>query len=48
MVTSLLGKIPKNGDVARLQNLKFTVERVRKRRIETVILTLEPINKNGL
>ena len=48
MVTGLLGKIPKNGDVARLQNLKFTVERVRKRRIETVILTLEPIKKNGL
>ena len=43
LVTALLGKIPKNGDVAHLGNLKFTIERVRKRRIETVILTLEPI-----
>ncbi len=43
LVTALLGKIPKAGDVARLRNLKFTVERVRKHRIETVILTFEPI-----
>jgi CBS domain containing-hemolysin-like protein len=43
LVTALLGKIPKPGDVAELRNLKFTVERVRKHRIETVILTLEPI-----
>ena len=31
------GRIPKKGDVAYLGNLKFTVERVRKHRIETVI-----------
>jgi len=43
LVTALLGRIPKSGDVAYLKNLKFTVERVRKRRIETLILTLEPI-----
>ena len=43
LVTALLGKIPKSGDVAYLNNLKFTVERVRKHRIETVILTLEPM-----
>ena len=42
-VTALLGKIPKTGDVAHLKNLKFTVERVRKHRIETLILTFEPI-----
>ena len=42
-VTALLGKIPKNGDVVYLKNLKFTVESVRKHRIETLILTLEPI-----
>lgn len=42
MVTALLGKIPKSGDVAYLKNLKFTVENVRKHRIETVILTFEP------
>ena len=47
LVTALLGKIPKSGDVAYLKNLKFTVERVRKRRIETLILTLEPIPTNG-
>jgi len=40
-VTALLGKIPKAGDVAYLENLKFTVERVQKHRIETLILSLE-------
>jgi putative hemolysin len=47
LVTALLGKIPKPGDVAHLKNLRFTVERVRKHRIETVILSLEPITDNG-
>lgn len=47
LVTALLGRIPKSGDVAHLNNLKFTVERVRKRRIETVILTFEPIVAEG-
>ena len=47
LVTALLGKIPKAGDVAYLKNLKFTVERVRKHRIETIILTLEPVPNNG-
>jgi putative hemolysin len=47
LVTALLGKIPKSGDVAYLRNLKFTVERVRRHRIETVILTLEQIPSNG-
>ena len=46
LVTALLGKIPKPGDVTRLDNLKFTVERVRKRRIETIVLTLEPLRKD--
>ena len=46
LVTAALGKIPKSGDVAYLKNLKFTVERVRKRRIETLILTLEPTQTN--
>ena len=41
LVTALLGKIPQSGDVAYLKNLKFTVERVQKRRIETLILTFE-------
>jgi putative hemolysin len=46
LVTALLGHIPKNGDVVHWQNMKFTVETVRKNRIETIILSLEPlINK---
>jgi putative hemolysin len=46
-VTALLGRIPKSGDVVRRKNLKFTVESVRKRRIETVILNFEPLVTNG-
>jgi CBS domain containing-hemolysin-like protein len=48
LVTALLGKIPKSGDVAYLHNLKFTVESMQKHRIKTVILTLERIGKNGV
>jgi putative hemolysin len=47
LVTALLGKMPQSGDVAHLKNLKFSVERVRKHRIETLILTLEQIPTNG-
>jgi magnesium and cobalt transporter len=47
LVTALLGKMPSNGDVAYLKNLKFTVEKVRKRRIETLILTLEPFQSDS-
>jgi CBS domain containing-hemolysin-like protein len=43
----LLGRIPRTGDVAHMGNLKFTVDRVRKHRIETVILLLEPIPDDG-
>lgn len=46
LVTSLLGKIPRRGDVAVLGNLKFTVDRVSRRRIETVILTFEPMRSD--
>jgi putative hemolysin len=48
MVTALLGRIPKSGDVAYLKNLKFTVENVRKHRIETVKLTFEPFQANDI
>jgi len=48
MVTALLGRIPKSGDVAYLKNLKFTVENVRKHRIETVILTFEPFQEDDI
>jgi len=47
LVTVLLGRIPKSGDTAYLHNLKFTVERVRKHRIKTVILTLDAAGSNG-
>ncbi|MHC4119617.1 MAG: hemolysin family protein [Planctomycetota bacterium] len=47
LVTALLGRIPKSGDVTHLRNLKFTVERVRRRRIESLILTFEPFRTNG-
>ncbi len=47
LVTTLLGRVPRKGDVAYLGNLKFTVDRVRKHRIETVILTVEPIPSHG-
>ena len=44
-VTALLGRIPKSGDEAYMKNIKFTVEQVRKNRIETVIMTFESIRK---
>jgi putative hemolysin len=37
-VAALLGKIPQKGDVAHWENLTFTVERVSKNRIRTVLL----------
>jgi len=46
LVTALLGRIPKSGDVAHLKNLKFTVEKVRKRRIVSLILTFEQFRTN--
>ncbi len=47
LVTALLGKIPRKGDVAHLGNLRFTVDRVSRHRIETVILSFEPIRSDG-
>ena len=47
LVTTLLGRIPRKGDVAYIANLKFTVERVRRHRIETVILSVEPMSSHG-
>lgn len=44
LVTALLGRIPRQGDVATLRHLKFTVERVHKRRIVAVVLSLERIS----
>ena len=41
-VTALLGKIPKQGDVAMFKNMKFKVEEVKNNRIQAVTLSLEP------
>ncbi|MDD5135114.1 MAG: transporter associated domain-containing protein, partial [Phycisphaerae bacterium] len=42
LTAALLDKVPKSGDVAYLQNLKFTVETVHKHRIKSIILSFEP------
>jgi len=47
LVTTLLGRIPRKGDVAYIGNLKFTVERVHRHRIKTVILSVEPMASHG-
>lgn len=47
LVTTLLGRIPRKGDVAYLQNLKFTVEEVHKHRLKSVILEFDRIDTNG-
>jgi CBS domain containing-hemolysin-like protein len=41
-VTYLLDRIPKQNDTVEFMNLKFTVEKVGKKRIETVILKIMP------
>ena len=46
LVTAILGKLPKPGDVAYLENLKFTVEAVKKHRIESLLLNLEKSRAN--
>lgn len=47
LVTAMMGKIPKSGDKVHLKNLSFTVEKVRMHRIDTLILTLEPLETDG-
>ena len=46
LITALLGKIPKTGDVAYFKNFKFTIEKMQRHRIETLILTLEPFKED--
>jgi CBS domain containing-hemolysin-like protein len=41
LVTALLDRVPHEGDSAEYGNLKFTVETIRGRRVETVILELD-------
>ena len=43
---ALLGKVAKAGDSACLQNVKFTVEKVNKHRIESIILLFEPVGED--
>ncbi len=47
LVTTLLGKSPQPGDDAVLNNVRFTVERTRRNKIETIILSLEPLICSG-
>ncbi len=46
LVTARLGKIPKKGDTVNIRNLKFTIEKIRKNRIESLILSFEPFINN--
>ena len=41
LTAALLGRVPRSGDVANLKNLKLTVERVKRHRVESVVLSLE-------
>lgn len=42
-VTALLGKIPRQGDSIIFGNTKFTIEKVRGNRIDTILLSVEPL-----
>lgn len=46
LVTALLGKIPQQGDSVEMKNLNFTVESVKKHRIQTLTLTFKPLNND--
>jgi CBS domain containing-hemolysin-like protein len=47
LTTALLGKIPRPGDTAYLKNVKLTVEEVQKRRIKSLVLSLEDITQTN-
>jgi CBS domain containing-hemolysin-like protein len=46
LVTALLGKIPQESDFVDMKNLNFTVESVKKHRIQTLILTFKPLEND--
>ena len=46
LVTALLGRIPQQADSVNMKNLNFTVESVKKHRIETLILTFKPLEND--
>lgn len=43
-MASLLGSMPKPGDVANLSNVRLTVEKVSKHRIDSLLLSFEPLS----
>ncbi|MBN1787508.1 MAG: HlyC/CorC family transporter [Sedimentisphaerales bacterium] len=47
LTAALLGRVPKPGDTVYLRNLKFTVEKVQRHRIKSIILTFEPLKNNN-
>ena len=47
LVVSLLKRMPRAGDVAHMGNLRFTVEKVRSNRIETIVLDLDSGDEGG-
>jgi putative hemolysin len=46
LVTALLGRIARPGDTVRWKNLEFTVEKVQKNRIVSLILSLQPVSSS--
>ena len=46
LVTALLGKIPQESDSVDMKNLNFTVESVKKHRIQTLILTFKSLEND--
>lgn len=47
-MASLLGSMPKAGDVAYLSNVKLTVEKVSRHRIDSLLLSFEPLSSDKL
>jgi putative hemolysin len=47
-ITAALGKIPKAGDHVKFKNMTFTVETITHNRIETVVLSLQPMTKQDI
>lgn len=46
LVAALLSRIPKERDVVRLNNIKFTVEKVYRNRVASLILEFEPLSSD--
>ncbi|HEX42267.1 MAG TPA: HlyC/CorC family transporter [Phycisphaerales bacterium] len=47
LVTFVLGRIPHQGDEAQWKHLRFRVERMHKRRVDTVVMTIWPGGGQG-